>query len=105
MACQQYFEHSFFCPLPRDWLTNVFTLVITPIAKLAGRKLTIPAGRIAANASVPSRETINLSTNCITVKEMFVTIIGADSISIYLSEVSSVMSLCESRVDLLLVIN
>ena len=76
-------------PLPRLWLTNVFKLIITPRIKLAGIKLIKLAGRIAASAVVPRRDTITLSTNCIIVKDMFVTTIGAANFSIYLSEVSS----------------
>jgi hypothetical protein len=73
------------------------------MAKPPGMKLTKPAGKIAANASVPKlgmRATIDLSTNCITVKDMVVTTIGAANFSIYLSEVGSSPSLDESRNDL-----
>ncbi|MBA7708611.1 hypothetical protein ES703_117513 [subsurface metagenome] len=66
-------------------------------------KLTNPAGRIAASSFVPSRETINLSTNCITVKEIVEITMGADSFSIYLSEVSSSSRLCDCKVDSLLI--
>jgi hypothetical protein len=86
-------------PRPRLWLTNVLTLVITPIANAAGRKATYPAGKTAASASVPSRETMNLSTNCMTVKEICATTIGAASFSMYFSEVSSLSAVCESNVD------
>jgi hypothetical protein len=64
-------------------------LVIAPIAKLLGTKLTTPAGRIAANALVPKRETIILSTNCIIVKDKVVITVGAASFNMYLNEVSS----------------
>ncbi|GAG88353.1 unnamed protein product, partial [marine sediment metagenome] len=78
----------------------MFRLAIAPITKPLGRKLTSPAGKIAASCSVPRRETISLSTNCIMVNDMVVTTIGAANFSIYLREVSSVVWLCESRDDL-----
>ena len=62
-------------------LLNVLRLVMTPIAKPAGRKLTKPAGKTAARAFVPSRETMKRSTNCMTVKETVETTMGAESLS------------------------
>jgi hypothetical protein len=48
-----------------------------------------PAGSTAANAAVPSRDTIIRSTNCIKVKDVVDTIIGPAKPSIYRSDVSS----------------